>query len=128
MAEGDPVNLVCGHQNNIHDHDHIWTNCKWERPSDGFSCKFTQIKNAASDQFEIYEDCPSNMTERMTFFRSTRKTILDGNPFCGIKVLGATLDNTGSWYCSIEYTDWIDYGFSNEWCTAKASTWLEVLI
>ena len=64
----------------------------------------------------------------MQFFRSTRKTLLEGNSFCGIKVFAARLDYIGSWYCSIDYTDWMDYGFGDEWCTAKTSTWLEVSI
>ena len=128
VAEGDPFHLVCGHQNSFHDHDHIWTRCKWTRPSDGLSCNFDQKKNTTSNRFEIYEDCPEGMSPKMRFHSSNKKAGFDGNSRCGMSLFGARLDNTGSWECKIDYTDWVDYGFGDEWCTATASAWLEVSI
>ena len=126
VAEDEPISLMCGHKNFYGGDNHIWTNCKWTRPNDGLSCEFKQKRNTTTNHFEIDEECPFNMTPRMRFAGSTRKTLLDGNNICAISVFGARLENTGSWGCTLDYTGWMDYGMGNEWCTARASAWLKV--
>ena len=123
VEEGDQIRLICGHKDPYGNDNHIWTNCKWTRPSDGLSCIFQQKKNITTNRFEINEDC---QTSEMRFYGKTKKSLLEGTNVCGINVFGASLNNAGSWGCIVDYQDRRDYGFDNGWCTAAASAWLEV--
>ena len=78
-----------------------------------------------TNRFEIDKDCPFNMNPKMRFAGSSKGSQF-GQNFCGIRVLGASLNDSGSWGCTLDYTGWLDYGVGDEWCTARTSSWLQV--
>lgn len=82
--------------------------------------------NESINGFEIDEKCHFNITPKMRFYGRTENSFLEGTNICGISVFGAQLSDVGSWGCMIDYNGWRDYGLNDEWCTAKASAWLEV--
>ena len=51
VAEGEQITFICGHKDPYGDDNHIWTSCKWTRPSDGLSCTFIQKRNETTNKY-----------------------------------------------------------------------------